>query len=1716
MYPFAHSGISTHGLAVTALRLRVRPSSPTDVPPNFREFACTSKLVDPSELACLEEALLTLAVESSAREIRLESDHARRAAFVLLLDFLAALPVGPLDEEAKLEEVKQHLRMAASGVPAASDATAESAKELPTVDSVCGVTQGGRMCMRPLSCQYHSVALKRQVEGRSRDLDELLAEFNASPDRKAIEQRNLDERQRRAAQFSAACRPTMRNLGEAAMGLEFLPRLALVQYVLAALSAQQDSGLSRVQLHLQPRAWSTARSAPRLVGVSGACEGEVISLHPLLDGSKPRGLVVGRSTACDATLRNDDQISRTHMRLTVKDGDIYVADLRSTYGTEVNGKRIDPPNAQKLAFGDLLRLGEASEFAFRAGSSDAAVSTRLVVGGDERVATVEMMSLAMSGQIGRELAATRLYSGAGAYHAMRQHTVSLSDATISEEQRFWARPIPEAVGSVPHQLAADDAAAIDVAPALAAEGGVFKMTPLAELSPLSKGKVRYYIDRLPSVPASSSSLSHEEKAHEEELAAVTQLQDGQKCVFATVPVDSSALQEGRQVSDDPQAPTSKKLRGTEDADPLLLSNLHSHRLREDVRSRNTCDVCGSSGTHFRCGHGCDWDMCNRCYAQAVASRGGPMPFRPGDNVEATTDGGSCQWGGCPGTHLSFSAGHQFVVRQVSGLYFTSTRYTTLWAPMSAFRNRNAASASARPGAGQQGQLSGSGVAMASEPDHLKSSQQLFEALRGLLVQSSHSLAAQLLLRNEGDAVDVSDGERNGEGEHSDGGSDIRSLFERAGPVSSDLHGKQAALLERLLLTTGPETTAKLVGITTSQRGEYVNQLVQLACCLMLGEFPAGGMERPISSLIAAGKAGRDLLTLPSSFLSSPGTDSQASTSLFRLGAWLFARVAFARAEIDPWVTEPVPIPVEIFELLCARLARSAKLNAFVAPLKTSKDCRLALRCMALLLTHAGTPIATRALDGALQPFRLRIEQLIAPRIPPGMLKSVPLHCTALQAQAAPLITALAKGDPQVSSAAPKEWERVGKAAVLMRSMTSRSPLPQDVLNAARDAANAGSVTAGPVEEPLAAEELENSSWSLLRVMVHPEADASDVWSRHRVVGDSATQQGGAWVLRACDQLLSEATCHALRDDTDVAHAALDATTQDGQLCRLVQAIAAGKAQHTGADSVSPQDLTLDDFEQASRTLLPTTSAFDQLRHKSPQALKGRAAVLASLNAAVFTELLPWVDLSEGMSAGSLTREIRELRPMLLDEPRRKHFEELLSASKARRSEGARKHDVELDRFAAARAAAARSSQPAAPEDDASADGPRGEHGAVQGSTSASQATAATGSAAAAGSGNSTIDRTVFEQLAEKIRRFGGSESECLRHLCHSDRALGRVRFVGEAGVDEGGPYREILDQAVEELQSSALPLLMKTPNDKDGCYMLRPTTPTSETLWQLKVLGALIGVCLRTKHTLPFELAVTVWIGLLGHTPSLEEYARVDKAAADGIRHVRDLSHPDMLSLPKEIGKEIGFEVVYGSRYYDFTLPSSDKRATVELKPNGTAEPVTFANRLEWATLAEAFLVHECDAHLAAMREGLAHIVPLEALAFFGPDELERLAAGDPRHKDWDVADLRRGAQISRSVSQQVVDFFFEALQEFGVEDKLEFCRFAYGRSRMPERCRGVKLVIQNLPLPSSSRNADPDQFLPHAHTCGFGIDLPPYTSKDALKAKLLYAIRNCKDMSEA
>ncbi|RLN49588.1 hypothetical protein BBJ28_00025616, partial [Nothophytophthora sp. Chile5] len=160
---------------------------------------------------------------------------------------------------------------------------------------------------------------------------------------------------------------------------------------------------------------------------------------------------------------------------------------------------------------------------------------------------------------------------------------------------------------------------------------------------------------------------------------------------------------------------------------------------------------------------------------------------------------------------------------------------------------------------------------------------------------------------------------------------------------------------------------------------------------------------------------------------------------------------------------------------------------------------------------------------------------------------------------------------------------------------------------------------------------------------------------------------------------------------------------------------------------------------------------------------------------------------------------------------------------------------------------------------------------------------------------------------------------------------------------------------------------------------------------------------------------------------------------------------------------------------------------------------VTFANRLEYCRLAERARLEECSTQVAAMARGFATLFPRRVLTLLTWQELELLTCGSPK------IDLELWQRHTRydgyAEDDPTVRLFWEVLGDFSDEQRTDFVRFAWGRSRLP---RG------KWPQPfklSKKGGRDATHSLPVAHTCFFSVELPPYTTREIMHSRLLATI---------
>ena len=71
----------------------------------------------------------------------------------------------------------------------------------------------------------------------------------------------------------------------------------------------------------------------------------------------PQGLIIGRQPAAASIVLNHPEVSREHVRVTLKDNEVFLEDMDTTNGTKINDEPLISGNPIKLSNGDSLSIG---------------------------------------------------------------------------------------------------------------------------------------------------------------------------------------------------------------------------------------------------------------------------------------------------------------------------------------------------------------------------------------------------------------------------------------------------------------------------------------------------------------------------------------------------------------------------------------------------------------------------------------------------------------------------------------------------------------------------------------------------------------------------------------------------------------------------------------------------------------------------------------------------------------------------------------------------------------------------------------------------------------------------------------------------------------------------------------------------------------------------------------------------------------------------------------------------------------------------------------------------------------------------------------------------------------------------------------------------------------------------------------------------------------
>lgn len=154
-----------------------------------------------------------------------------------------------------------------------------------------------------------------------------------------------------------------------------------------------------------------------------------------------------------------------------------------------------------------------------------------------------------------------------------------------------------------------------------------------------------------------------------------------------------------------------------------------------------------------------------------------------------------------------------------------------------------------------------------------------------------------------------------------------------------------------------------------------------------------------------------------------------------------------------------------------------------------------------------------------------------------------------------------------------------------------------------------------------------------------------------------------------------------------------------------------------------------------------------------------------------------------------------------------------------------------------------------------------------------------------------------------------------------------VSFEGEEGYDDGGPFRDALENVISDVSSASLGLFILCPNGRKSFgrnrdkHIVNPSSKSDSHLEMFHFLGKILGWSLRSGHKLALNFAPIFWKGLINDPTDQIDLENIDEFQVQLFKQLRE----DSRITPENFSEVCP---------YTWTTTLSDG-SLIELKPNG-------------------------------------------------------------------------------------------------------------------------------------------------------------------------------------
>ncbi|QCE16910.1 E3 ubiquitin-protein ligase TRIP12 [Vigna unguiculata] len=297
-------------------------------------------------------------------------------------------------------------------------------------------------------------------------------------------------------------------------------------------------------------------------------------------------------------------------------------------------------------------------------------------------------------------------------------------------------------------------------------------------------------------------------------------------------------------------------------------------------------------------------------------------------------------------------------------------------------------------------------------------------------------------------------------------------------------------------------------------------------------------------------------------------------------------------------------------------------------------------------------------------------------------------------------------------------------------------------------------------------------------------------------------------------------------------------------------------------------------------------------------------------------------------------------------------------------------------------------------------------------------------------------------------------------------------------------------------------------------------SPFAKAIEYFRLLGRVMAKALQDGRLLDLPLSVAFYKLVLGQDLDLHDILFIDAELG------KTLQELNALVRRKHYVESVGgsyTDTLFNLHFHgapvedlclDFTLPGFPEYT---LKPGD--ETVDINNLEEYISLVvDATVKTGIMRQIEAFRAGFNQVFDISSLQIFTPQELDYLLCG--RRELWEAETLADHIKFDHGYnakSPPIVNLL-EIMGEFTTEQQRAFCQFVTGAPRLPPGGLAVlnpKLTIvrklSSTAVNTSSNGNGPsesaDDDLPSVMTCANYLKLPPYSTKEVMYKKLLYAI---------